>query len=231
MYRMQVADGWFAKTGIEASGVQVNYDWNRFIFPDQLDDEFGSVSPGGTPYPSTELPPDDPSVSYFDVSFGVLAYSKDLYVGLSIKHLNTPNEQVLTSSDGFDNGLPTKYILMAGGEIPLGRRNNQQFRPFLSPNVLFVKQANFYQINLGLYGGFSTFFAGLAYRHAGRNSDALITSIGFRQGMYRIGYSFDYTVSQLGIQSGGAHELAFQLRLDALKSEEKSYNDCFELFR
>lgn len=231
MYRMQINDDWYAKAGMEFSGVQAVYDWNRLTFPDQLDAVHGSISPGGTPYPTDEQRPDDPSARYFDFSFGGLAYSKRMYFGFSIKHLNTPNERLLGATSGFDQGLPIKYVLQAGAEIPLGRGNNSLKDPFFSPNVLFVRQASFYQINLGAFAGFSTFFAGLSYRHAGRTSDAMIGTVGFRQGMYRIGYSFDYTVSGLGIQTGGAHELSFQLNFDAIKKEKTSYNDCFRLFR
>lgn len=231
MYKMQLSDKWYAKAGLELTGFRVSYDWGRLVFPDQLDQQFGAVSPGGTPYPTDEAPPDDPSAGYIDFSFGGLAYSRNLYVGFSIKHLNTPDERILDTGTGFDNGLPIKYVLQAGADIPLGRGNNLMKDPFFSPNVLFVRQANFYQLNVGAFAGFSTFFAGLAYRYAGRNADALITSVGFRKGMYRLAYSFDYTVSSLGIQSGGAHELSFQLRLDALFPEKTDYNDCFQLFR
>lgn len=231
MYRIKIDDNWSAKAGIEFTGAQMQYDWARLIFPDQLDDITGPLSPGGTPYPTSELPPDDPTARYFDVSFGGLAYSRSLYIGVSLKHLNTPAQSILADAAGFDNGLPIKYVVQGGAEISLGRGNNAFRDPFFSPNILFVKQANFYQLNIGGYVGFSTFFAGLAYRHAGSNPDAMIASVGFRKGIYRIGYSFDYTVSQLGIDTGGAHELSFQLNFDAIRPEKKSYNDCFQLFR
>lgn len=231
MYRMQISDRWFAKAGIELSGVQARYDWGRLIFPDQLDAQVGPISPGGTPFPTSENPPDDPTAAYFDFSFGGLAYSRNLYFGFSLKHLNTPNEQILESGQGFDNGLPIKYVVQAGANVSLGRGNISMKDPFFSPNILFVRQASFYQLNVGAFAGFSTFFAGLAYRHAGNNSDAIISTVGFRKGIYRIAYSYDYTVSSLGIQSGGAHELSFQLNLDALFPEKVDYNDCFQLFR
>jgi len=39
------------------------------------------------------------------------------------------------------------------------------------------------------------------------------------------------TSSQLGLQSGGSHEIAITVALKSLEKKESKYNDCFSLFR
>lgn len=45
-YQAQISDDNYLRGGIEVGFVQTNYAWDKFIFGDQLDPEFGSVSPG-----------------------------------------------------------------------------------------------------------------------------------------------------------------------------------------
>jgi hypothetical protein len=58
---------------------------------------------------------------------------------------------------------------------------------------------------------FGAWYRGLPFRpvEGQSNRDAIVMMVGVNllNGL-NVGYSFDYTVSQLGIQSGGAHELS-----------------------
>ena len=49
---------------------------------------------------------------------------------------------------------------------------------------------------------------GLWVRHNFGNPDAMIVLLGFQQKNYKIGYSFDYTISRLTAKTGGAHEIS-----------------------
>jgi hypothetical protein len=40
------------------------------------------------------------------------------------------------------------------------------------------------------------------------NQDAVIVLLAYNYGPYRFGYSYDITISGLGLQSGGAHEIS-----------------------
>ena len=54
---------------------------------------------------------------------------------------------------------------------------------------------------------------GASYRRGFNNSDAVILLLGYDLEKYKIGYSYDLTVSQLGLSSGGAHEISLQIQL------------------
>jgi type IX secretion system PorP/SprF family membrane protein len=162
------------------------------------------------------------------MSAGILAYSKYIYGGFSIKHLNTPNEAFIGVKDNLNEGLPLRYSLHIGGEIPLFENNKNIKKAFISPNLLWIRQADFGQLNAGAYAGLGMVYAGAWYRYSKTNSDAAIFLIGIQKGLFKIGYSYDVTLSALGSESGGAHEISMGIRL---REPKQDINDCLHLFR
>ncbi len=228
-YRLQVNRDFFLKLGVEAAVVQARYNWNDFVFLDQLDDITGPVTPGGTPLPTAEVRPDNLNATYADISAGILAYSELFYVGMSLKHLNTPNESVLDINDNLNTGLPMRFTLHGGMEITLIEGNKRRRPTFISPNVMFVRQGDFGQLNIGAFGNLGMLFTGVWYRQAYTNPDAVIFLLGVHKDFFRIGYSYDITVSELSGYTGGSHEISLTLNFD--RGNRIDYNDCFQLFR
>jgi len=228
-YRVQVNKDFFLKLGVEASGVQARYNWSKFVFLDQIDPRFGSTTPGGTPIPTEEVPPDNLNNSYFDISAGLLAYSKMFYGGISMKHLNTPNESLLGINDNLNTGLPMRFTIHGGMEIKLIEGNKRRPSAFISPNIMFIKQGDFGQLNVGAYAGYGVVFAGAWYRQALSNPDAVIFLVGVKKGIFKFGYSYDVTVSGLSGYTGGSHEVSLTLNFERDKGID--YSDCFQLFR
>lgn len=235
-YKLTVNRNLSLKMGIEASAVQTNLDWNSLIFLDQIDPINGPFDPGGAPFPTEEVAPVDFTKSYFDASAGFLAYGPVFYGGFSLKHLATPDDGLLGINTNLYNGLPMRVSVHGGAQISLSS-NKDKKSTFISPNVLFVKQGNFGQVNGGAYLGFGNFFAGAWYRHAFGNADAFIGLAGFKMGFFKIGYSYDSTVSSLaGSNPGGTHEVAITFNFDDSEIVKKRrraarYNDCFQIFR
>lgn len=230
-YRLRVQDDIFVKGAIEAGYGQTRLDKDQLVFLDNLDPQYGRVAPGGITFPTSEVLSDSPSRSYFDVGSGVMLYSPFYYVGMSFKHMNTPNIDFIDDVTGETGILPMRFSAHGGLQINLDDHNNTDEGTFISPNLLFVKQGAFWQVNLGTYINFSQMFAGVWYRHAHSNSDAIIGSIGVRSGIFKISYSFDYTISGLTIGSGGSHEIGIALNFDKLLPKKQDYNDCLMLFR
>ncbi len=237
-YRLQVSDDFFIKFGVEGAVTQSSLDWDRLLFPDQIDPINGTTNPSGSPYLTEEERPENLNTTYFDVSAGALVVNRYFYAGFSVKHLNSPNESFLKINDNLNVGLPLRMSLHGGAQITLTEGNNRKMPAFISPNVMLVKQGDFGQINAGAYGGFGVVFAGAWYRHAWTMPDAAIFLVGFHQGIYKIGYSYDMTISsQLGnSRTGGTHEISLMLNFDnseAAKRRKRAsrYNDCLNMFR
>lgn len=229
-YRVEINRNWEARWGLEAAWVQTRLDWDKLVFFDQIDEELGPVSPGGIPFPSAETPPDNLNQSYFDIGTGGVLYNEKFYIGVSLKHLNTPDLSYLDVNSQLRGGIPIRWIVHTGGEFPLQIGNKRRFRPFIAPGLLFVKQGGSMQLNAGTFVGLENFYGGVWYRHANRNPDAVIIAAGFRSGIIRVTYSYDVTISKLSINSGGSHELGLIITLED-KNREPVYNDCFSIFR
>lgn len=236
-YRVRIKRDVGLKFGIDAGITQVALDWNRLIFLDQIDPINGPTDPAGNPYPTQEQRPDELSKNWFDIGAGMLLYTPRFYIGLSAKHLTTPDQTFLDINDNLITGLPIRLSLHAGSELKFKTGNKRHWAAFVSPNVLLLRQGSFTQINAGAYVGYGPVFVGGWYRHTLTNLDAVIALIGFQKGILKMGYSFDITLSQLTLQgSGGAHELSLMINIDqseAIRQRRKAnrYNDCFNMFR
>ncbi len=224
-YKLPINQNTYIKGGIQAGLYQVSLDWDKLVFIDQLDPISGQTQL------SEENRPDQLSKSYFDVSTGLLVYNRLFYGGISIFHLNSPNESILNINEGLLNGLPMRLSLHGGMQIYLSKDNKTKNKPFISPNILYTKQDKFQQLNIGAYAGMSSVFAGAWFRHSFGNPDAVIFSLGFSKSLFKIGYSYDYTISRLNSESNGSHELSVLINFEKENRRKHSYNDCFNLFR
>lgn len=234
-YRIEVNNDLSLKLGINAGFLQTSVDWDRLIFLDQLDPITGIVDPAGNPNPTNEIRPDQLNKTIFDVGAGLLAYSRKFYGGISIQHLTTPDEGYLQVNSGLQQGLPLRLSLHGGAQFIVKEGNKRHAASFFSPNILFIKQGDQGQVNLGAYYSMGPVFAGGWYRHAFSNPDAAIGTVGFQYDVLKIAYSYDFTVSSLAA-SGGAHEISLVLNLENSEKLQRRryaerYNDCFKIFR
>lgn len=228
-YQAKISKDNYLRGGIEIGGVQTRYGWDKFVFGDQLNPEFGAISPGGTPYPSQELRPHKIQSSYLDIGTGLLYFNPYFNVGFSAKHINSPSNDILQVNSASYNGIPIRWVLHGSARIGLGKRTARQM--YISPSLLLARQSEFMQINVGAQLEVSTVFGGLWYRVAKDNSDALIAVFGLRKGLWKFAYSFDYTTSSLGIGAGGSHELSIGMYLEEVFKQKSNISDCFEAFR
>ncbi len=229
-YRVQVNRDFSMKLGVEAGAIQTRIAWDKFIFPDQIDQIDGPINSSGIPFDSGEVAPDNLNRTVLDISAGILAYGPKFYGGLSLKHINTPNDNYLDINTNLNAGWPMRMTVHGGMQITLQEGNKRNSKTFISPNVLYIQQRDFAQLNVGAYASIGPVFAGLWYRQAFTNSDAAIVLVGVQRGVFKFGYSYDYTVSSLeNTQSGGSHEVSISLNFET--GRRVDYNDCFDLFR
>lgn len=231
-YKVNINEDMAVKIGVEGGMISSNLDWNKLIFLDQIDPISGWVNPDGTTRPTQEVRPEQTNRTIFDISTGLLLYASGFHVGLSAKHMATPDESFLKSTNSnLRIGLPVRWSLHGGYEIILQKGN--RFRPtsFLTPSLLVVKQGDFAQFVGGLYAGLGPIFTGVWYRHALSNPESAIFTIGFRQDYFKVGYSYDFPVGGLANRTGGTHEVSLTLNLDPNKNKKKDLTDCFKMFR
>ena len=230
-YNLRINRESYIRGGVEAGLVSKRLDWNKLVFGDALDPQFGAISPGGTPYPSKEIQPGNTDKTVFDLGVGFLYYSPQFYAGLAIDHLNNPSDEFLVNDEKNFPGIPPRLTIHAGTEFALDQYNKKDLRAFISPNILFVKQGGFTQLNVGAYTEINQLIAGLSYRHSNQIGDAVIFSAGARMGFFKISYSFDFTISDLSISQGGAHEIGIIYNLGEGSQNKVDIQDCLNIFR
>jgi len=229
-YSLNINDVVAVKIGVEVGAHQTSLDWQRLVFPDQLDPAGGIVNNTG------EIQPDQTTRTRLDLGAGMLLVSEKFWVGGGLKHLNTPDESFLLVNNNVTSGLPLRMTLHAGTEIIVKKGNKRREAAFVSPNVLFASQGPYKQLNLGAYASGGPVFGGLWYRHSFQNADAVIVLAGWKQGMFKIGLSYDITVSGLAGTAGGAYELTFGVLFDQnenakRKKRSSQLNDCLRMFQ
>ncbi len=213
-YKLTVNRFFSIKTGFQATYFQKNLDWEKLTFGDQIDPKHGFV------YNTNEKQPDLKKQAV-DFSVGILGYSENIYGGVAVHHLTEPDEGFISISK-----LPMKITAHVGGVINLKSSARHYHRrkledPTLSPNLLYMQQQNFQQMNYGLYLNKYPFVGGMWFRQNFQNPDALILLVGFEQPMFKFGYSYDITVSKLSNASGGAHEFSFTFQFDCKPAKKR----------
>jgi len=228
-YALEFKNDHYLKMGLGFGLVQKRLNWEKLIFPDQIDPALGIL---GLDLISEDLKPENTSIFYPDLSVGLLYYSPVFYAGLSLRHVNSPNEYLLEYGKDAQVGVANLYMFQSGAQIPIssfyyGQKIN------LAPGILYAQQAGLKQLHINTILDMGMIYAGIGFRYAFENPDAIITSFGFKSGMYKIAYSYDLTVSGLSLGSGGSHELGFIINFDHSEWFEKpgKYSDCFEVFR
>lgn len=219
----------YLKAGAELSYVWSRLDWERFTFYDNLDPRYGAVLPGGETLPTEENFSGNGQNSYLDISTGIVFYTPKYYAGLSIKHINQPSNGFIAGDSQNGAQLPVLFSVQGGAQLAMADYGINTL--YLTPNLLIATQSGSWQAIVGAYLEYDIMNGGLWYRQTAYNSDAIIASVGMEYGIFKISYSFDYTVSGLTIGSGGAHEIGLALNFEKIRPKESRYSDCFEIFR
>lgn len=234
-YKLQVGNNASLKGSIDFGLGQRRLNWDKFVFFDALDPEFGLNLPNGPRLESAEVRPEDQSFNYADLGVGLLYFSKNYYIGTSFGHINSPRNSFLntnTNAVKVNNELKLRTSIQAGASYYFGGSNrNNEAQDFIAPHILLVTQGGFNQVNLGVYSEVNSFISGLAYRHSGSNGDAIIATFGARVDQYKITYSFDYNISGLAFNGYGSHELSFLINFRAESKKSFDINNCLQLFR
>lgn len=150
---------------------------------------------------------------YFDFGSGFLFYSRSLWLGAAFAHMNTPNLSILNDV----SRLPMKTTIHGGARLTLTSGPREQDRAsYLTPSFIYRIQGPVSQLDFGLNYHIDPISIGVWYRgkpfetnYIGTvNQDALILTLGMYLKTLTIGYSYDFSISELSASSGGAHEIA-----------------------
>jgi len=162
--------------------------------------------------------PDDPAVlrgynNKFvpDANIGIFYRYRDMgFAGLSAYNLVQSNRDLFDYQNGLINPLVRTYYLYGGYNFAI-RQNNT----FKLSGLLQAIETGTMQFDVtAMYIYDDVFWFGLSYRHL----DAAVAMIGGQVGPVKMGYSYDYTLSDIGRYSSGSHEVFIELQLNTEKN-------------
>lgn len=201
---------------LQVSMVNTNLRWDDYLrFPDQINAEMGFA------YPTGAQPPDKLSKWSVDFNAGVVAYGAKWYAGLAASHLTQPNVAFYS-----EDRVPIKLTVHGGGLINVSEERRRQSSlglgsPIISPNVIYQFQGGLHYFNYGLYLDWMPFLVGVWFRNGVENADAFIFQVGVQQDYWKVGYSYDVTVSKLANSTAGSHEVTLGVMLPVPEHKKK----------
>ncbi|MDX2173346.1 MAG: type IX secretion system membrane protein PorP/SprF [Bacteroidota bacterium] len=206
-YRIKVGRFSEARAGLQISMVQKKLDNTRLLFNDQL------IT--GSAVSQDALSID--KINYLDVGVGGLFNSTNYWAGFAVKHINQPNASMV----GDILPLPLFVSIHGGYRYIISARGagKTKLEEFVSASVHYRHEQKYDQLDIGAYYfkqlvNLGIWYRGLPFKkykpgYPNRESISLLVGLEIPDKNFRIGYSYDLTVSSLRINnSQGAHEVS-----------------------
>ena len=215
-YRLQAGKNLYLGMAVQASYQQRSLGWDLLQFGDQIDDQLGFINP------TNEQPPDKTSLGYADFGAGiVMDYKGKLYGGVAVHHLTEPEISFYATNE---TKLPMKITADLGYNISFdggGGFTDESSDFYMVVAGIYQQQGKWRQVNAGVYVVRIPLVLGTWFRHNFERPDALIFLVGLTFNNIKIGYSYDYSLSNLQGQSGGAHEVSLAYQFNCMEKKRK----------
>lgn len=203
-------------------GANLNYNMKRLDFSKlKFNDQISSGS--GTSLEAVNYE----QLNFMDFAAGALLNSTQYWLGLSAKHLTQPN----SSLTGDKVPLPLS-ISLHGGYRFIMEQKTKELKRYVSPAFNYRHEQKYDQLDIGVYYYHLPLNVGLWYRglpfkkyaatYSSREAIAVLVGFDLTEYNLRVGYSYDITVSKLGISNSmGAHELSLIYEIAKKKKRSK----------
>ena len=216
-YKINLMNKWIVSPSVHASYGLRDLNFNKLVFGDQFD------------FANEQAPTLDPALSklrgssYFDFGTGLLAYNETMWAGVSVYHINEPDQSLIDEV----SEIPMKISIHGGMRIPLykGPFKDKKISS-IAPSFVYKRQGEFDQLDVGMHFHYNPVMLGVWYRGIpvrqnaadNINQDAISVLMGLKFDKFDLGYSYDITTSGIGAATGGSHEisLVYQFSLETL---------------
>jgi len=199
-YDIQINQEWHIRPGVNFKFVHNGLNYGKLIWNSMI-----------TPNSATPVlyPPGFESVSDIDFAASVLAFNDRMWGGVTVDHLFRPTYSFYGD---WSDGVPVKVNVFGGAQISRRGRLIQEYKEivYVAGNVKYQDGA--WQSDLGFYYYRNPLMFGVWYRGipflTSQAGDAIVLLVGYKTDKFHIGYSYDFTISNLIGNSGGAHEVS-----------------------
>lgn len=217
-YKVRISDDWDFRPAIEVGFGLKSFAFQNLLLEDQI-----NIKSGKNNSNSADPLLKNDKISFFDISAGMVFNTDDLWIGLSVKHLNRPN---IAFNETENLPLNTFFSLSAGYEFLLADYINVQLFPYATKLFVtsnYMQQGYYNRLDIGASILFEKIFFGMtAVTNPAKNTvnnNNLLTSVNAFTGLQyehlRFGISYDFNTSSIG-HTGGTYELSLtdQFNLD-----------------
>ena len=211
-YGVQTAYNSHFRGGIQTSLILKNQNISNLVFPDM-------ISPDGTVSGSSGL--SNKTNLLYDFSAGVAGDYEIFYGGIAVHHLFQPVEAKVGGQSAY---LPRKYTVHLGCEFNLYQWYRFKQKLMCSPNVIYIRQLNYQQLNVGVYFSRFQIVAGLWVKENLKlKTHTFVFTGGYSNDQFRFGYSYDFGIYEKGFRglSTSTHEVTFGWNFEYKKGKRK----------
>jgi len=241
-YQLKLTEKLTFRAGGAVGWTSRDANFADLTFGNQFDPTTGTFDPN---LPSEPALIGASAINFIDIALGGLIYTKRWWFGFSGFHLTEPQQSFFDDNTSI---LPARFSAHGGYKFylnsePFENQLNRKREISITPTLQYKFQGDFDQLDAGVYFVYQPIIFGLWYRglpfktfsdendETFPNNEALVFMVGLLDvKSLSLGYSFDYTLSQLGISSGGAHEISlsyhFPLTQKKLPPKDKRFIPC-----
>ena len=211
-YNLRIAYNAQIRGGIQAGGIFKSTNTRNLVFPDMID-KMGNQTQYVDYSGSNKVMP--------DFAVGFLGEWDIFYGGFAVHHLLEPNTM---NNDLYSSKLPRKYTGHMGCNINIYKRYILRKSLVLSPNIIYQKQSNYQQLNLGIYLSNQNLSTGIWVKsNLGIKNYTFVFVIGYYNTKYSFAYSYDFSVLKGGFRglNTSSHEVTFGMNFKYKKRARK----------
>jgi type IX secretion system PorP/SprF family membrane protein len=230
-FDFRITHFWHIRPGASFQYVYSSLDRNKLLYYQEVYNESILNNPIKSNFPNPFESNQD-----FDFSASVISYSRNYWVGLNVDHFLKPD--LTFYGENYIANMPLtqalKYSLFGGVKLRLRGTLIKYFDESLTFAFNYKQQHTYKQLDLGSYYHKNPLVVGLWYRgipllkgkpndaaKGNPGHDALVFLVGYKLNYLSIGYSFDFTLSQLQIVAGGAHEISLVYNFKIIERRKK----------
>lgn len=223
--RIPVMDNVITQLGMAAIFTQKYIDWDRLVFSDQIDENYGNI------YTSDFTPPSNNKVNFPDFSIGgIFRFKQDAgreqevigTFGFAVHHLFEPNESFIS----MESKLPVKIVGTIDFQIQdqeSSRSSGSGFK--YNPAIIYMNQGGMDSWSVGMNLYKNPLYVGVWYRNSEfqfLDNSALVVLLGLNANFgdntrMRLIYSYDIQLTDLTKATGGSHEITLTFELDDMR--------------
>ena len=218
--KIRLTDEWYFRPSISVGFGMKDYAFDNLLLEDQININTGVIDPISI----------DPLLlqekrNFVDFSSSILFNNEYSWIGVTVKHLNTPN---ISLSEGGNTPLNIFFSAHASFEFSIFKFNRFRDEHNLYALANYMQQGQFGRFDIGAqYVLNHQFSIGTTFTTnpvKPDNESPMLTSInpfiGLRWKEFKFGMSYDINTTNIG-NTGGVYEFLFSYEFDNYRNEGK----------